>query len=54
MADRDVARPESTDEVQSNLDEGLKSCAKLLASYREALTTDRPPQEKPDKDGWKR
>lgn len=41
MADRDPARAVSTDEVKSHLDEGLKSCTKLLASYREALTRDR-------------
>jgi hypothetical protein len=50
MADREPARPGSTDEVKSHLDEGLKSCTKLLASYREALTRERHPIW----DGWKR
>ena len=50
MADRDRARPKSTDEVQLNLDDGLKSCAKLLASYREALSGERRIRG----NGWKR
>jgi hypothetical protein len=50
MADPEPARAQSTDEVKSHLDEGLKSCTKLLASYREALTRKRHPTG----DGWKR
>ena len=38
MADRDLARAQSTDEIKSHLDEGLKSCTKLLASYRQAFS----------------
>jgi hypothetical protein len=50
MADPEPARAHSTDEVKSHLDKGLKSCTKLLASYREALTRERHPI----RDGWKR
>jgi hypothetical protein len=41
MAHRHPARAESTDQVKSHLDEGLKSCSKLLASYREVFAQDR-------------
>jgi hypothetical protein len=41
MANRDPARAESTDEVKWHLNEGLKSCTKLLASYREAFSRQR-------------
>ena len=49
MADRDRAPAQSTDEVQSNLDQGLKSCTKLLASYRKALN-----RQQRVTNGWKR
>ena len=50
MAERDPARAESTDEVKSHLDEGIKSCAKLIASYRQVFAHDRRLFRK----GWKR
>ena len=50
MADRDPPREESTDEVKSHLAEGLESCTKLLASYRDVFTHD----ERLTRKRWKR
>jgi hypothetical protein len=49
MADRKVSREQSSDEVKSHLSEGLKSCTKLVDSYRQLLKKELRPLWK----GWK-
>ena len=50
MAVGDAGRSKSTDDVRSDLSAGLKSCTKLLASYREVFSHERRQSTK----GWKR
>ena len=50
MTDRDPARVQSTEDVKSDLSKGLKSCTKLLASYRDVFTHD----GRLKMSGWKR
>ena len=50
MAGHDDSRNDEIEQLNSNLDQGLKSCRSVMRSYRELLVGDAPAPPAPDND----